>query len=87
MSDFVTPEEQARALEAVRLEQGLVHQAMREDWQRELGQILTAFKNEMRLLVAVAVLVLKFHVPSTLTAVAVAAVAVKAAAGFFLGRH
>lgn len=87
MPEFVKQEDYARAIEDLRMEQGLVHQAMREDWQRELGQILKGFKNEMRLLIAVAVLVLKFQVPSSITAAALGLFAVKAAVGFVLGRH
>lgn len=71
------------AVEDVRMEQGIVHQQMREDWRNELRLELRSFKNEVRILLVVAILILKFNLPSSWTVGALGAVGVKAALGFF----
>lgn len=54
--------------------------------RRELGQELRAFRNEVRLLLIGAVVVIRFDVPKELTVAAVGVVVIKAVWSFVAGR-
>lgn len=83
MSEYLTHRELEEALEDERMERGILLQQTREDWRHEIDLVLGKFKNEMRLLIALAVVILKFHVSMPVTGAAVGLVVVKAAVGFF----
>jgi hypothetical protein len=53
--------------------------------RRELGLQLRAFRNEVRVLVIGAVVVIRFDIPKEITAGALAALAAKALASILLG--
>lgn len=79
MSDSpATQKDLAKAMTDLRADQGVVIARLHEDMRREVQLELKSFKNEMRVLVVGAFVVLGFDVPNEITAMAIGAIVVKA---------
>ena len=86
MADPITERDLHDALTDLRADQGVVIARLHETMRREVQLELKSFKNEMRVLVVGAFVVLGFDVPQGITAAAIGAVTVKAVGSALLAR-